>query len=133
MLKAFADSLLSVLYPQECHICKCCVDKRDLGVVCAECWEGTQLYNGKETLCEKCGVFLQESEKPADTFCRHCSDQAYDKAAAAGSYENGLAATVIHLKTVPRLSNYARGLFLGAFERSGFTNTDLLIPVPLSP
>lgn len=36
------DSLLSVLYPQSCQICGCCVERRRFGVACEECWKKTQ-------------------------------------------------------------------------------------------
>jgi ComF family protein len=132
MLKAVSDSLFALLYPQSCQNCNCATEHFAAGVACADCWAKTRIFNGKETLCHKCGAFLSEKESSFETFCRRCDEHHYDRAQAAGIYEYGLAASVIHLKTTPQLSKQARGIFLSAFHRSHFDDATRIIPVPLS-
>src|SRR5215813_8771936 len=99
MLRVIIDTLLSVLYPQECHVCGGPVESIQDGVACDECWEGTTIFHGGETLCERCGALPAGSEE----FCLQCSGADFDRAIAAGIYEGALSATVISLKKIPRL------------------------------
>jgi ComF family protein len=132
MLKAVSDSLFALLYPQPCQNCNNISENFAGGVTCEDCWAKTRIFSGNETLCHKCGAFLSENKSPFETFCHRCDDHFYDRALAAGIYEHGLAASVIHLKTTPQLSRKARGLFLSAFDNSPFDDVTRIIPVPLS-
>lgn len=132
MLKAVSDSLFALLYPQPCKNCNNLSEHFAFGVACAECWEKTRVFSGGETLCYKCGAFLSDSASPSEAFCHRCDEHFYDRAHAAGIYEHGLAASVIHLKTTPQLSKKAKGLFLSAFHNSPFDDITKIIPVPLS-
>lgn len=132
MLKVFHSSLLSLIYPQSCRICKGSVDDADDGIACRECWLKTRIFSGKETLCSKCGAFLQESKVPVEAFCRQCDNHFYDSASAVGIYDNALAASVIHLKQTPHVANRLRKHLITAFENSSFLNVNLIVPVPLS-
>lgn len=132
MLKAVSDSLFALLYPQPCNNCNNLSENFSGGVACADCWDKTHIFSGNETLCRKCGVFLSENKSEFETFCRRCDDHFYDRAQAAGIYEHGLAASVIHLKTTPQLSGKAKKLFLSAFHHSPFDDVTRIMPVPLS-
>lgn len=132
MFRAVRDSLLSIVFPQECRVCLGPVENRDNGVACTRCWSETRLFDGGEVLCSKCGAFLGGSRTGPNVSCHHCDDHFYDKAVAAGVYEKVLAMTVIHLKADPILSQAAAAAFLDAFDRSGFDSTTVIIPVPLS-
>lgn len=131
MFQTFLDSLLSLTFPQACQICENSVENYADGVVCRECWQRTRIFSGTEVLCAKCGAFLLEG-KPVKTFCRLCDEQFYDRAKAVGIYEKALAASVVELKTIPKLPKTLRKLYFSAFENSDFHDADLLIPVPLS-
>jgi ComF family protein len=131
MFKVARDSLLSLLYPQECRVCFRHVENADDGVACARCWSETRLFDGRQALCARCGAYFKDAGFRAEVFCRNCDAHRYDGAAAAGVYEKALAAAVIHLKTNPVLAARAADAFIAAFDRSGFGST-VIIPVPLS-
>lgn len=132
MFNQIFNSLLSLAYPQVCHLCENSVENYSGGVSCRTCWEGTQVFSGKENLCEKCGAYLNESEAKVITFCHRCDEHFYDAARAAGIYENALAASIVHLKREPFVAKELRNLFISAFYNSPFCDADLLVPVPLS-
>ncbi|MEQ1923338.1 MAG: phosphoribosyltransferase family protein [Pyrinomonadaceae bacterium] len=132
MLKELKNSLLSIIYPQECRVCFSQVENADDGISCIKCWEETRILDGGEMLCDKCGAFFGDKAAPVAVFCHKCDDHFYDKAAAAGIYENGLAATVIALKAEPVLPKRLRDLISKAVERNAFSCADLIVPIPLS-
>ena len=132
MLKLVPDALISLLYPQACAICKQSVENSADGVACRDCWEKTKIFLDRDTLCSKCGTFLREFDRPIETVCRRCGDHLYDSARAVGPYENALSAVVVHLKRAPSISKTTRKYLIDSFERHGFGNADLIVPVPLS-
>lgn len=127
------DSLLSLIFPQTCHLCAGTVDHTADGVVCDGCWSATRFFDQTELLCAKCGAFFGEKAAPKPVYCHHCDDHFYDRAVALGPYEKALAAVIINLKTQPVIP--AR--VLSRFSLPGVMNTilsaDVIIPVPLSP
>lgn len=130
MLTTLRDSLLSVVFPQECLACAEPVESQANGVACARCWSTTRIFNRPDDLCSKCGQYFGDLT-PQRT-CHLCDEHNYDRALAAGVYEKALAVSVIDLKTVPVLSSKATEMFIGAFDRSPFDSTTLIVPVPLS-
>ncbi|MGI8786879.1 MAG: double zinc ribbon domain-containing protein, partial [Pyrinomonadaceae bacterium] len=58
------DSLLTIAYPQACRVCENSVENYADGAACDSCWKRTYLFSNIETLCAKCGAFLQA--KPPD-------------------------------------------------------------------
>ncbi len=132
MLSKICDSLLTIVYPQSCQICRNSVESFSNGAACNTCWEQTRIFSGTETLCGKCGRFL--SEKPSDfqTFCHRCDEHFYDQARAVGFYEQALAASVIHLKREPFAAEKLQELLLSRFQTSDFHDSTRIIPVPLS-
>lgn len=133
MIKAITDSLLSIAFPQYCHLCSRPVEKRSDGVACAHCWASTRVFDATSPLCAKCGNFIASGRAFQSLPCSECSDHHYDTAIAAGVYEHGLAATVLELKKTPHLPERARALLIDTYERSAIGTTDLVVPVPLSP
>ena len=130
MIKAVTDSLLSLIYPQHCRICRNGVESSDDGVACSDCWSKTRIFDGNETLCKKCGAYLSIGPSAAETFCRNCDEHFYDRAYAVGIYENALAAAVLHLKTTPHISGKLKRLLLNALPEN--EGSSVVIPVPLS-
>ena len=126
------DSLLTLAYPQACGICQNSVENLSDGVVCSDCWNETHIFSGKETVCHKCGKFLSENETDFLAFCHQCNDHFYDRARAAGLYENGLLASILHLKREPFVGKRLQKIFISAFENSNFPGASKIIPVPLS-
>ena len=132
MFKVLRHSLLSLLYPQDCHVCSGYIENVDDGAACSKCWSETRLFTGGALLCSKCGSFFLAAGANVDVFCHKCDDHYYDKAAATGIYEKAIAATIVRLKSEPVLDRRARNAFVSAFERSGFGDATLIIPIPLS-
>ncbi|MDQ3220423.1 MAG: double zinc ribbon domain-containing protein [Acidobacteriota bacterium] len=132
MLNAVSDSLLSLFYPQNCHICKNSVENRANGVACEACWKNTHIFSDKDVICGKCCAFLPESKHTTEAYCRQCDEHVYDSVRAVGVYELALAASIVHLKTTPFAVEKLRFLLNKAFLASPFLNTDLIVPVPLS-
>lgn len=132
MFHKIFDSLLTLAYPQACQICENSVENFSDGVACRCCWKKTQIFSGAETLCAKCGVFLQDKSSNYQTFCHRCDEHFYDYASAVGTYGYALAASVLHLKREPFVARKLRQLFVSRFQNSHFQDATLIVPVPLS-
>lgn len=132
MLTKVLDSLLTVFYPQVCQNCGASVENYELGAACRKCWQKTRIFTGKETVCHKCNKFQSEKETNAQTFCHQCDAHFYERARAAGLYENALHVSVLNLKREPFVSKNLRKTFIEAFEKSDFQDADLIVPIPLS-
>jgi ComF family protein len=128
MLRAIVDPLVSVLYPQECHVCGEPVESIRDGVACGECWEATTIFHGGETLCERCGALPAGVEE----FCLHCTGASFDRAIAAGIYGHALSATIINLKKIPHLPKRAQSIFENRIRNLEFSDETIILPVPLS-
>ncbi len=133
MLETLSDSLLSVLYPEECRVCGGEVESQSFGVACSNCWNATKIFTGDETLCSKCGAFLFDGKSGHSTLCRKCDDQDFDFGVAVGSYEKALAATIISLKKTPRLFGRVHSLLTHTADLVSDRDFGVVIPVPLSP
>lgn len=132
MLKALQNSLLSIIYPQECRVCGSQVENLDDGVACGKCWAATRIFGGSEMLCDKCGAFFGGEAAPVPVFCHKCDDHFYDKAIAVGVYEKALAASIINLKTAPFMAKQIKTAIQNALLKEAFANVDIVIPIPLS-
>lgn len=128
------DSLLALVYPQPCVICRGSVESRALGIACAHCWDQTAVFHGRETLCWKCGLPSTgsvELEKREEVRCRRCDNDAYSAARACGIYEGALRATVLSLKREPHLHPRVIELLVKTQQRYPLSKATRIIPVPL--
>ena len=132
MLKELQNSLLSIVYPQECRACSGSVENTVDGVACRKCWDATRIFNGTEMLCDKCGAFFGDTAAPVPVFCHKCDDHHYDKAAAIGIYQKALSASIINLKTVPVIAQRIKNAITPALNIAGFGAVDVIVPIPLS-
>jgi len=132
MFKGLQNSLLSLIYPQECRVCDRQVEGLDDGVACHGCWDSTRFFKGNEMLCAKCGAFFGDEAAPIAVYCHKCDDHFYDRAVAAGVYEKALSATIIELKSAPILPRCIETALAAASRRGPFKNIDLILPIPLS-
>lgn len=132
MLKFLPDSILSLVYPQECYVCHGEVGSSEDGVACSRCWNATKVFTGSEMLCNKCGAFLFGTGPSDSSFCRKCDDHAYDRAFAIGLYEKALSVSILQLKKTPQLSRRLKCLLAGTLERIAVERSILVVPVPLS-
>src|SRR5678815_2696565 len=119
MFKALQNSLLSLIYPQQCRLCNRQVIGLDGGLACALCWSATRIFDGTEVLCDRCGAFLGTAAVPTGVHCRGCREHHYDKAAAIGVYEHALAAVTLELKRVPFIPSYLRHSLTSRFHACG--------------
>ncbi len=133
MLKALRNSILSIVYPQECRVCSDPVEIITDGVACSNCWRSTHIFTGTEMLCSKCGAFFNADGVQTEIFCHKCDDQHFEKARAVGIYEKALAATALNLKHESHLPDRLTPNIIGSIERYGFLSSNLIVPVPLSP
>ena len=131
MFRVLQNSVLSIVYPQECAACPRQVENIEDGVACSECWTATRLFHGTEMLCHKCGAYFDEVAAPVPVYCRKCDDHFYTKAVALGVYEKALSASIISLKSSPVLPKRLSTLIAAAVGRNPFA-ADVIIPVPLS-
>ena len=129
MLRTVRDNLSSALFPQLCLCCRERLTAPSTGYACAECWEASSLFIGDELLCGKCGKPEVAGRSPK---CPQCEEHEYDIARAVGIYSNALRAAVVSLKTHPHVSAKLKELIVEAAKRYGFTDPDLIVPVPLS-
>jgi ComF family protein len=126
-----ADSILSLIFPQQCAVCSGPVESRSDGCACAGCWGATTVFTGREMLCEKCGAYFGPQAAPVAVRCHKCDDHHYDRAFAAGIYEKAVSASVLRLKTSPALARRLRSVIRFAMSRP-LPHADLVVPVPLS-
>ncbi|CAN5115742.1 ComF family protein [soil metagenome] len=132
MLGTAQDSLLSLVFPQKCQVCSGQVERQADGVACIECWSSTRLFDRSEMLCEKCGAFIGDKAGGHPVYCHQCDDHSYDKAAALGVYEKGLAAAVIDLKKRPFLAVRIKEAIHEFVRLSEMFHDSVIVPVPLS-
>lgn len=132
MLRAVADSFLSLTFPRQCRVCAGLVDDSLDGDACGSCWKKTRIFIGSEMLCSKCGAFLGEAGDSRSARCHRCDGHFYDKALSVGIYELALAASVIALKSIPHVPRRVVRLIRNAAQNADLQNNDVVIPVPLS-
>ena len=132
MLTTLLNPLCSLVYPQQCHVCRHEVDEVSGGVACSACWAETRLLCGSEALCAKCGAVLSDDSLGTTSHCRQCEDQWFGRARAVGIYEKALSSTILALKHLPELPGRLLPSIQDAFEREGFCGATSIIPVPLS-
>jgi ComF family protein len=130
------DGLLALLYPQACIVCQKSVESRQLGVVCANCWQQTRILTSADTLCWKCGAHSLGASSPDQKElirCRRCDEHAYTAARACGSYEGALRAVVLALKREPHLPARLAELLIKTQALPPLNQATRVIPVPLHP
>ena len=132
MLRRAIDSILTTIYPQQCFACRGLVESQSSGDACDRCWEETKVFDGSESLCQKCGAVQDRNIASEIASCPNCHDAYYDSAIAAGVYEKAIAASVVNLKTSPHLSCRVEKLIDRLAEKIATETPSVIIPVPLS-
>jgi ComF family protein len=128
------DSLLSVLYPQDCKLCGALVSSRADGQACSKCWDEVRLFSATEPVCWKCGTpsnLSSPSIEPQKVRCRRCDGDTYTAARACGVYEGALRISVLGLKREPSVCARLVKLLAVVLSRPPLNDTTLIIPVPL--
>ncbi len=132
MIRAAANSLLSIIYPQQCRVCSRQVIGLDAGAACASCWTATRIFDGTEVICAKCGSLQGTVNGDTLRRCFDCVDQHFDTAAAVGVYEKALAALIVNLKSEPHLPSRLRSAVEARLRSTVIGDVDVIIPIPLS-
>ncbi|MGB9975645.1 ComF family protein [Thermovenabulum sp.] len=129
-LKKIAESFLNALYPVKTN-CTFCGKKIENGMpVCGECLSGLEMIS--PPFCEKCGKPLY---KDLSTYCYDCRRKKhyFEKARAYGVYEGVLKGLIHEFKYngERRLSTFFGEKLFEAYERYGFEDIEVIVPVPL--
>jgi competence protein ComFC len=130
------DAALALVYPQACAVCGSSIESRHDGVACASCWRSTRLFDEKDTMCWKCGMFTEAAvseDKRMSIRCGGCADDMFTAARACGFYEGALRASVLELKRQPHVASRLARLMLVTLQRPPLDSANLIIPVPLHP
>lgn len=131
-LSDFRDAVLSLVYPRSCEICGKIVENFDDGVACQFCWQATRIFTGRETLCQKCGRWLEHAGRGGETtFCHLCDDDFFDAARAVGIYEAALRISILELKEKPFVAQKLKNLLFERFQNSIVSEATKIVPVPL--
>jgi ComF family protein len=135
-LSSLYDAALALVYPQACAVCGASVESRHDGVACASCWRATRLFDEKDTLCWKCGLFTEAAvneDRRMSIRCGGCDDYLFTAARACGFYEGALRASVLELKRRPHVASRLARLLFSTQQRMPLNSANLIIPVPLHP
>jgi ComF family protein len=130
------DATLALLYPQACAVCGGSVESRFDGVACAACWAETEVFDGDEAQCWKCGAISLAAvvpEQREQIRCRQCDADEFDAARACGPYDGALRAAVIALKREPFVAGRLAAILSAAAQRAPLNQATLIVPVPLHP
>lgn len=128
------DSVLTLIYPQQCAACDGPVDSRHDGAACSECWATTRIFDESDTLCWKCGALntatVAEEKRPA-VRCGRCDADSFTGARACGPYEGALRASILTLKREPTVARRLLETLKDTQQRGPLAEADLIVPVPL--
>jgi ComF family protein len=133
-LRQISDPLLAVFYPHECSLCGKSVEAIELGDVCESCWEKSEIFDGSETICFRCGLVLANSPNVGierEVYCRACDELSFAAARAIGIYDGALRAAVLKLKREPVVSEKLKDLLFAAFNQTPINQATKIIAVPL--
>lgn len=128
------DSLLSILFPCTCRLCRKIVGESALGVVCEDCWNKVKAV--EDPFCAICGYPFVSKSVETGALCGHCRHRffAFDFARAYSPYNDPLKEIIHQFKYCGHLS-LARplGRHLQAVYHSfpESFRSDVIIPVPL--
>jgi ComF family protein len=131
-LSLLQDATLALFYPRECALCGNSVESYNDGATCAACWKKTRIFKNCESLCNKCGRFLEISlVSDVSINCYRCRDDFYSAARAVGVYEDALRIAVLELKEKPFIAPKLKTLLEQAINHATFAQTTKIVPVPL--
>jgi competence protein ComFC len=133
-ISGFYDSVLALVYPQECHVCGGNVESRHNGVACGSCWAATRLFSEADALCWKCGAFSLATvapDKNQTIRCGRCDKDMFSAARACGLYEGALRASILNLKREAHIASHLVRLMFEVQQREPLAGADVIIPVPL--
>lgn len=105
VLKCFRDSIVTLVYPQDCAVCGGPVESGDDGMVCTRCWDDYEECLSDRIGCIRCGwpsSGVESAREPQDQ-CQHCRTLELDWFRCLGPYRGAIRAVVLSLKRQPYL------------------------------
>lgn len=130
------DSLLNLIFPEDCCICFAEVARHQDCGVCSGCWGKALALKIVPPLCSSCGLPLQNFVDDQEHLCGNCILQLppFAGARSFGFYTAELARLIQELKfhgksnLVKLLAPLLTAVFFESWRRDDF---DLIVPVPL--
>ena len=128
------DSLLSVIFPCTCTLCKNVVEEAILGVVCRSCWG--KIDSIPDPFCSVCGYPFSSRNVDPGTLCGSCRRKlfAFDVARSQSPFTDPLKEIIHqfkycgHLSLARPLARYLEGVYRRFPDHF---RSDVIIPVPL--
>lgn len=130
LVSTLKDALLSIAFPQACHVCRGKVRRSADGIACSDCWSETEFISGERIKCIKCGDLGEGLFSTAD--CPTCREQLYDLARSVAVYEKAMTASVLHLKRVPVIPSRIIEALPLTLTTEDLAPAEVIVPVPLS-
>lgn len=135
-IRRILDSLLNLLYPENCFICAVPLARHADCGICTSCWNKAVALKIKLPRCPSCGLPLYNFQEDSEHLCGNCILQAppYAGARSFGYYTAELSAIIRGLKFLGRrsLAGLLAPLLADAFYDSwGREEFDLIAPLPL--
>jgi ComF family protein len=128
------DDILDFVYPQSCPMCSSPL-KRDEEDVCEDCWRSLILL--PFPYCPYCKSFLEDEDEMANHRCA-CLSRPKDRRIMAvrsmGTFDDHYQKLVHRLKYDKKIrlgKRLAQSLGEKVTQDTGFTDCDMVIPVPL--
>jgi ComF family protein len=126
--RALLDSILNLLFPVTCVVCRSPVLERRWGAACRECW--LRLERLEAPFCPRCGEPVPAIEGLCG-FCRK-GEHSFDFARSALLFSGALREIIHHLKYADRVSlaGPLGDILKNCLDHEPFTG-NLIVPVPL--
>ncbi|HUI40717.1 MAG TPA: ComF family protein [Terriglobia bacterium] len=137
MASQFGESLLALVFPSRCVLCKQELRQSLVGGICGDCWCTLESWTG--SVCTRCGLPLAANVDTPKFLCADCRRSGYpfDAARSFGVYGGSLRAAVLELKfhghegLGTRLGRLLLQPWMALEVAACFEGPALIIPVPL--
>ena len=135
LFKAVLNSLITVVFPSSCVLCRAMVEDVALGVVCLNCWK--RVNPGVGEICSRCGYFIPSTRLFSNTpLCGSCRRNLFhfDFARAYSTFNDPIK-EIVHQFKYHAHQSLARPLSSLLFQIYSDNHrelwSDLVIPIPL--
>lgn len=124
------DTLLELVYPERCIVCREVIEFRSNKWLCPECKDKFEPISGKT--CKICGVPLH-----ANDICMTCRERKnyFKRAFCVYEYENEVRTAIHHIKfhDCPQNLKYFADAAAEFLRENGFEGADYIVYVPMYP
>ena len=133
-IRTIRDGLVASAFPQQCRVCRGAVESYDDGIACHLCWADPTITGLiADPICSKCGLPLPQTNSASPSRrCGSCESFPFSAARASAAYGGAIEASILYLKSYPRLCLRLREIILNTYSmRKADLTADLVIPIPL--